>query len=127
MSGVQDDLDARLRRAFSGIDTATGFDSRLDARIAALPQGLAASQRARAERQRARAVKLLAREAWLNAATAVGVGAAATAVIWRHGPAVACWIEGALGAAADPAALMAFASAVLVAGLWPVLKGLLPR
>jgi ferric-dicitrate binding protein FerR (iron transport regulator) len=127
MSGGRGDLDARLRRAFSGIDTATGFESRLAARIAALPQLPAAAQRARAERQRARAVKLLAREAWLNVATAVGVGAAVTAAIWRHGPAVARWTGDALIAAAEPTVLTSFASAVLVVGLWPVLKGLLPR
>ena len=34
---------------------------------------------------------------------------------------------GALATAADPTVLTAFASAVLVAGLWPVLKGWLPR
>ena len=127
MSGGRGDLDARLRRAFSGIDTATGFESRLAARIAALPQLPAAAQRARAERQRARAVKLLAREAWLNVATAVGAGAAVTAAIWRHGPAVARWTGDALIAAAEPTVLTSFASAVLVVGLWPVLKGLLPR
>ena len=127
MSGGQRDLDARLRRAFSEIDTAAGFESRLAVRIAALPQLPAASQRARAERERARTVKLLAREAWLNAATAVGVGAAVTAAIWRHGPAVARWTGDALAAAADPTVLTSFACAVLIAGLWPVLKGLLPR
>jgi len=127
MSGGRGDLDARLRRAFSGIDTAAGFESRLAARIAALPQLSAATQRARAERQRARTVKFLAREAWLNVATAVGAGAAMTAAIWRHAPAVARWTGDALTAATDPTVLTSFASAVLVVGLWPVLKGMLPR
>jgi hypothetical protein len=63
----------------------------------------------------------------MNAASVVGVGSAAVAVVWRHGAAVARWTEHALAAAASPEVILPVAMAVLAAGLWPVLKGLMPR
>jgi hypothetical protein len=130
---MTEELDLRLRRVFSGIDTRAGFEGRLAARIAALeaaepmPAAEAASLRARVERERAGTARRIAREAWMNAATALGVGAAAVAAVWRHGPAVARWTEDALVAASQPPFSLALAFAVLAAGLWPVLKGRLPR
>jgi hypothetical protein len=121
------DLDAGLRRAFAGIETSDGFDARVAARIAALQAAPEAAQRARVERQRSSAARWIAFEAWMNAATAVGVGAAAIAVVWRHGPAVARWTEDALAIATNPEVMLPGAMAVLAAGLWPVLKRLMPR
>ena len=120
-------IDARLRRAFAGIDTSAGFDARVAARIAMVHAAPDASERERVERQRASAVRRLAREAWMNAATAVGVGAAAIAVVWRHGPVVARWTEDALVVASSPGVMLPAAMTVLAAGLWPVLKRLMPR
>jgi hypothetical protein len=120
-------FDERMRRAFAGVETSAGFEARLLARIAALPAVPADERRARAERLRARARRILVREAWINAATAAGIGIAAIALVWRQGPAVARWIEDAMAAAADPGQLMMVAVVALAAGLWPVLKRLLPR
>jgi hypothetical protein len=120
-------FDERMRRAFADIDTAAGFEARLHARIAALPAVPAGELRARVERLRARAQQNLAREAWFNAATAAGVGVAAIALVWRHAPAVARWTLDAVTAAADPAELMKVAVLALAAGLWPLLRRLLPR
>ncbi len=63
----------------------------------------------------------------MNAVTAAGVGAAGIAVVWRHGPNVARWVEESVAIASDPALSMGFALAVLALGLWPALRSLLPR
>jgi hypothetical protein len=120
MSG---DIDAGLRRVFTGIDTTPGFEGRVLARIAALP----AMEQERLERQRMYAARRIAREAWMNAATAIGVGVAAIAVVWRHADAAARWTADALAVSSSPEVLMPAAMTVLAAGLWPVLRKLLPR
>jgi hypothetical protein len=120
-------FDERMRRAFAGVDTSAGFEARLLARVAELPAVPAGELRARFERSRARARRSLVREAWLNAATAAGVGIAAIALVWRQGPAVARWTEAALATAADPGELAKVAVLALAAGLWTVLRKLLPR
>lgn len=122
-----DGFDARMREVFAGLDTAPGFEARVAARVAALDAEPAHVRRAHAERRRHREAERLRREYWLNAATAAGAGAAAIAVVWRHGPAVARWTESALAAAAEPGALMGLALGALAVGLWPVLRGWLPR
>ena len=124
MSG---ELDERLRRAFAGIDIAAGFEARVAARIAALPAAPRAAELARIERQRESAARRFAREAWMNAATAVGIGVSAIAVVWRHGPAVARWTQDALAVASSPEVMLPAAMTVLVAGMWPVLRRLMPR
>ena len=124
MSG---ELDERLRRAFAGIDTSAGFEARVVARIAALPAAPRALDLERVERQRTNAARRLAREAWMNAASAVGIGVAAIAVVWRHGPVVARWTEDALVVASSPEVILPAAMTVLAAGLWPVLRRLMPR
>jgi hypothetical protein len=121
------DFDARLRRAFAGIDTRPGFEARVDARIASAVAEPADVLRERVERSRIRAAGRLRREAWMNAATVAGVGAAAIALVWRHGPAVAHGTAQALEIASAPGALLGLAMATLALGLWPVLRGLLPR
>lgn len=121
------DFEARLRRVFAGIDTSIRFEARLAARIAALRTEPAEVLRERVEQRRIRAGKRLRREAWMNAASAAGVGAAALALVWRQGPAVAAWMDGVLAAAVDPGVLGGVAIVVLAAGFWPVLRGLLPR
>lgn len=121
------DLDARLRRAFAEVDTRPGFEARVAARIASLDAEPAEVLRERVERSRVRAAGRLRREAWMNAATVAGVGAAGIALVWRHGPAVARGTAAALEVASAPGALLGLAMATLALGLWPVLRGLLPR
>ncbi len=122
-----DGFDARMRGVFAGIDTAPGFEARVAARVAALEALPAHVRRAQAELRHHREAQRLRREYWLNFASAAGAGAAAIAVVWRHGPAVARWTESALAAAAEPGALMGLAFGALAFGLWPLLRGWLPR
>jgi hypothetical protein len=124
---MSSDIDAGLRRVFAGIDTTPGFEGRVLARIAALPAMEQAAERERLERQRVNMAHRIAREAWMNAATAIGVGAAAIAVVWRHADAAARWTADALAMSSSPEVLMPAAMTVLAAGLWPVLRKLLPR
>lgn len=121
------DFDARMRRAFAGVDTAPGFQARVAAGIAALQIPSADVLRERIERGRRLQAQRLRREAWLNGATAAGAGIAAIALVWREGPAVARWTETALSAAADPGVLMGVAIATLALGFLPVLREMLPR
>lgn len=125
--GREGGFDARLRRAFAGVDTAPGFEARVAARVAALRVEPADVLRARAESGRLREARRVRRETWLNAVTAAGAGVAAIAVVWRHEPAVARWTESQLAAASDPAVLMGIALSALALGLWPALRGRLPR
>lgn len=94
-------LDARLRRHFEGVDTDPGFDARVLARVAALPAAAIVERRLQCERQQFELRERLRREAWLNAATAVGIGAAALAVVWRKGPEIAGWVHGLLEVAGN--------------------------
>ena len=124
MSG---ELDRRLRCAFAAIDTSAGFEARVAARVAALPAAPRAADLARVEHQRTSAARRLAREAWMNAATAVGIGVSAIAVVWRHGEAFSRWTGDALMVASSPEVMLPAAMTVLAAALWPVLRRLMPR
>jgi len=63
----------------------------------------------------------------MNAVSVAGIGAAAIALVWRHGPTVASWTREALEVASDSGTLLAIALATLALGLWPVLRERLPR
>lgn len=121
------DLDGRMRRLFADADTSPGFEARVHARVAALEAAPAAELRSVAEQRRELACRRLQHDFWMNAVTAAGIGAAGIAAVWRHGPAVARWVEEGAALAAEPALLMGFASAVLGLALWPALRSLLPR
>ncbi len=110
-------LDARLRRAMSGLDVHEGFDARLRARIAAAGPRLEPG--AELERQR-RTLRRLRREAWANGISVAGLGLAAAAIAWRFAPE----IERLAIGAADPALVGAATLAALAAGLWPLLRRL---
>jgi hypothetical protein len=125
--GQPDGFEALMRRHFAGIDTSPGFEARLAGRIAAMRMEPADVLRARVERRLELVAQRLRREAWMNAANAVGIGAAAIALVWRHGPSVARRVEDLLAAASDPQALMGAAAVVLALGLWPALRRFLPR
>jgi hypothetical protein len=120
------DLDARLRAIFAGADTLPGFESRVMARVSAL-QAPDAKLLLIAERRREATRQRLRREAWSNAATAAGVGAALIALVWREGPAVAQWVERGMAAASDFGSLSGFAFLALGLGAWVALQRALPR
>jgi anti-sigma factor RsiW len=128
MSDRQPDaLDARMRRHFAGIDTAPGFEARLAARIAQASAVPTAVLRARVERGHALAAQRLRREARVNVAIAAAVGVAAIALVWRHGPLVARWLDGALAGSLDPGTLMPIALGALGLAVWLPLQRYLPR
>jgi hypothetical protein len=110
-------LDARLRRHFAGVDTGPGFETRVRARVAVLPAPAIVERRLECERQQFELRERLRREAWLNVATAVGIGAATLAVVWRKGPEVAGWIHDVLEAAGSGSGL---GVVVAIVGGWYV-------
>jgi hypothetical protein len=113
-------MDARLRRAMSGLDVVQGFDERLRARIAAA--GPRIEPAAELERQRL-ALRRLRREAWANGISLAGLGLAAAATVWRFTPEIERFAAGA----ADPTMVGAATLAVLAAGLWPFLRRMTVR
>ena len=113
----QMDFDARMRRLFADADTAPGFEARVMQRVSA--QSLAPRMDSRAY---ARATRSLARQAWTNVATAVGVGGAAIAIVWRHRLEITQVVQTGLADATDSGLLFSIAAVILVAGLWPVLR-----
>ena len=110
------DLDARLRRHFAGTDTEPGFEARLMARVSALPVLPVDRLRLLYERRDFEERARLRRSAWLNVATAFGVGAAAIALVWREGPAVARWMDAVLAASRDSGGVLT-AVAFMAAGI----------
>ena len=116
------DFDARMRRLFADLDTAPGFEARVMRRVSAQNLAPRTDLRAQFERARARAANSLARQAWTNAATVVGVGAAGIAVVWRHRLEITHAVQSGLAGAADSGLLLSIAAVVLAAGLWPVLR-----
>jgi len=81
----QAELDARLRKLFAGVDAGAGFENRVMQRVA----GLAAAApredlRAQFERRRDLLRRRLRREAWMNGITILGLGACASALLWRY-------------------------------------------
>jgi hypothetical protein len=125
--GRDDDLDARLRRVFAGVDTTPGFVSRVALRVAALPVVPRDVLRERVERGRALAARRLRREALTWVATAATTGAAGLALVWRHHEIVAAGVEQVVDAASGPGLLANAAIVLLAACLWPVLRRHLPR
>jgi len=87
---VEADLERRLRRELSKLDTSAAFGQELNARIAQLnsAQGAEARRalRARVDRERLSAERMLRRRFWESLAVMVGVGASAALAIWLVGP-----------------------------------------
>jgi len=121
------DFDASMRRIFAGADTSPGFESRVQARVAALETPPAARRRADVQRRRELERRRLQREAWANGAIVAGIGAAGVALVLRHGAEVSQWVERVAALASDPSLSLGFAVAVLAAGAWPLLRGFVPR
>lgn len=120
-------VDARLRTLFAGVDTAPGFDAAVMARVAALRATPDPKLLILAERSREVTRRRLRREAWMNAGTVAGIGAALIAFVWREGPAIAHWVEQGLAATSDMGSLAGLAFVALGFGAWIALQRLMPR
>ena len=125
-------LDVRMRRMMSGLDAGAGFEARIMQRVAAKvtrADAIGTGLRAQFEDRRAIVRRRLHREAWSNAITIAGVGAAAFALVWRYSAQIVQWVAASdLQASGTSAALFAIALAAVGAGLWPLrgrLAGLL--
>ena len=125
-------LDARLRRMMAGLDTGAGFEARVLQRVAARAArtgAVSADLRAQFERRREIVRRRLRREAWSNAITIAGVGAAAFVLVWHYSAEIVRWVgESDLLATHQPAVLLVVALAAVGAALWPMrgkLAGLL--
>ncbi len=122
MSDEEARFDERMRGIFAGVDTSRDFDLRVMQRVAALGTAPVADLRAQFERRRERALRKFRREAWSNAVTIAGIGAAAIVVVWRHAPTIVQWAQS--GEMATDSWLVAGAAiAALTGGLWHLLRG----
>jgi len=124
MSEQDGRLDARMRALLAGVDTGRDFDARVMQRIAALGSLPAVDLRAQFERRRDVARRRLVREAWSNAVTITGIGAAAGVLVWRHAPAIMQWARSGGATEIDPWLLTAIVAVALAGGLWPLLRRL---
>ena len=124
MSEQETKLDSRMRALFANVDTSPDFDARVMRRIAALDSAPAADLRAQFERRRELARQRLRREAWSNAVTIAGVGAAAGIVLWRHAPAIMQWARSGGVTEIDPWLVAGVVISALVGCLWPLLRRL---
>ncbi len=119
-------LDARMRALFAGIDTSTEFEARVLARIGTLHAGPDANLLVCAQRHREATRRRLRQQAWMNATTAIGIGAALIALVWQQGPAVTHWVQRGLATTSDSGALAAVTFAALGVSAWIALRRLLP-
>lgn len=135
MSGDEPDftaLDSRLRRMLAGLDAGAGFEARVMQRVAAKAaraDAVSADRGAEIERRRELVRRRLRREAWSNAITIGGGGAAAFVVVWHYSAQIVRWVtESNLQATNEPVVLLAVTLAAVGAALWPLrgrLAGLL--
>jgi hypothetical protein len=122
VSNGEPQLDERMRRLFAGVDTSLDFSGRLMQRVAALGRAPVADLRAQFERRRALARRRFRREAWSNAATIAGIGAAAGIFVWRHAPAIKQWAQSGAIAEIDSLLVAGVIVALLAGSLWPLLR-----
>ncbi|MGQ0428848.1 MAG: hypothetical protein ACT4UQ_02820 [Gammaproteobacteria bacterium] len=112
-------LDARLRKAMSGLDSSEGFRERLQARIAAVAPRTDRS--AELERQRQLLYRRLRREAWANGISIAGLGLTAAAAVWRFAPEIERFVADSPGTT-DPLWIGAVTLAAVAAGVGPLLR-----
>ncbi len=115
-------LDARLRSFLGGLDAAPGFEERVMQRVAALAaatprEGL----RAQFERRRELTHRRLRREAWMNGITILGLGACASALLWRYASEVHKLATESM-ALIDPVLLIGGTLAAVGAALWFLIR-----
>jgi len=81
----QAQLDTRLSRLLGGLDAEAGFEERVMQRVAKLAAAAPREDlRAQFERRRDLLRRRLRREAWMNGITILGLGACASALLWRY-------------------------------------------
>lgn len=116
MAGVE----TQLRRLMSGLDARTGFEARVQGRIAAL----ATSQldlKAQFEARRLAARRRMRRDAWANGVTIAGVGGAAAVLVWRFAPEIARF-SGDVTDSVDPMVIGAATLVAVALCIWPILR-----
>jgi len=114
-------LDNRLRKMFSGLDTAPGFEDRLQAHMAALDGPSLEERRALLEREHERARVAADRAARVDA-LAIGIaGLGGLLAVWRFAPALAHLYSTSLDAA-GPTTIGFATLAAVGAGLWALLR-----
>lgn len=114
-------LDNRLRKMFVGLDTAPGFEDRLQARIATLAASPSQELREQLQREHDRARAVADRAARVEA-LAIGIaGLGGLLAVWRFAPAMANLYATSVETL-GPAAIGAATLAVAGAALWAVLR-----
>lgn len=114
-------LDNRLRKLFSGLDAAPGFEERLQARLATLAVQPSAAIRDRLEREHDRARAAAARAARLDGLALALAGVGSLLAVWRFAPGLLRFYEASV-ATAGPAVVALGTLAVAGAALWAVLR-----
>lgn len=114
-------LDARLRRLASSLDAREGFETRVQARVAAAAPGR--DLREQFERRRVLLRRRLRREAWANGISLAGAGVAAAALVWRFAPEIER-LAGGLASTANPLVIGGATLGAVALALWPYLRTL---
>jgi hypothetical protein len=112
----------RLRRLLGGLDAAPGFEERVMQRVAALAAAAPREDlRAQFERRRELTHRRLRREAWMNGITILGLGACASALLWRYASEVHKLATESM-ALIDPVLLIGGTLAAVGAALWFLIR-----
>ena len=118
----QAELDARLRKLFSGVDADVGFDERVMRRVATVAATAPRENlRAQFERRRALLRRRLLREAWMSSITILGIGACAFGLVWRFAPDIRHLATGQTSLS-DPNVMIGGTIALLGGAVWFVLR-----
>ena len=118
----QAELDARLRKLFSGVDADVGFDERVIRRVATVAATAPRENlRAQFERRRALLRRRLLREAWMSSITILGIGACAFGLVWRFAPDIRHLATGQTSLS-DPNVMIGGTIALLGGAVWFVLR-----
>ena len=118
----QAELDARLRKLFSGVDADVGFDERVMRRVATVAATAPRENlRAQFERRRALLRRRLLREAWMSSITILGIGACAFGLVWRFAPDIRHLATGPTPLS-DPNLMIGVTIAVLGGAIWYLLR-----
>jgi hypothetical protein len=117
-------LDARLRRLLDGPDVSAGFEARVMKCIAGLATAAPREDlRAQFERRRGLMRRRIRREAWMNSITALGLGACASALLWRYASEIQQFATDSMQLI-DPNLLIGSVLAIVGLSIWAVLKRL---
>jgi hypothetical protein len=114
-------LDNRLRKIFAGLDAASGFEQRLQARIATLATQPPAEALARLEQEHDRARAAADRAARVEGLAIAIAGVGSLVAVWRFAPGLAR-LYAASVETLGPATIGVATLAVAGAALWAVLR-----